>query len=306
MLEKTLPVLIICTFPLLASPAVTGQGFKAGQPLGSTNESGERVEMSDNVTVFGSFHFAESCTFDPERNLIIAMNAGEFSEAAEADGYASLVNPDGTVHTAKWIGATRDGLDLITPIGSTIRDNVLYTVDSGFVRSFDLQSGEPLGSIKVPGAGFLNGIAVAEDGTAYVSETQPGELLYKVTPEGESTVFAKGGPLTRPNGVAMDNDGNIVVVNMGSKAVVTYDPSGEVVRIEEAAAAGSDGVVVLSDGTKYVSSVRFGSISKLEPGEEAEVIATGIPDAASLCYDSVQHQLVIPMNPNNALAFIKL
>jgi len=25
-----------------------------------------------------------------------------------------------------------------------------------------------------------------------------------------------------------------------------------------------------------------------------------------MCYDSVQHQLVIPMNPNNALAFIKL
>ena len=306
MLEKTLSLLIICALPLLVSPSVTGQDFKAGQPLGSTNEAGERVEMSANVTVFGSFHFAESCTFDPERNLIIAMNAGEFSDAAAADGYASLVNPDGTVHTAKWIGASRDGLELITPIGSAIRDNVLYTVDSGFVRSFDLQTGEALASIKVPGAGFLNGIAVAADGTAYVSETQPGELLYKVTPGGDSMVFAEGGPLTRPNGVAMDNDGNIVVVNMGSKAVVTYDPSGEIVRIEEAAAAGSDGVVVLPDGTKYVSSVRFGSISKLLPGEEAEVIAVGIPDAASLCYDSVQHQLVIPMNPNNALAFIKL
>jgi len=305
-LEKTLSLLIICALPLLVSPSVTGQDFKAGQPLGSTNEAGERVEMSANVTVFGSFHFAESCTFDPERNLIIAMNAGEFSDAAAADGYASLVNPDGTVHTAKWIGASRDGLELITPIGSAIRDNVLYTVDSGFVRSFDLQTGEALASIKVPGAGFLNGIAVAADGTAYVSETQPGELLYKVTPGGDSMVFAEGGPLTRPNGVAMDNDGNIVVVNMGSKAVVTYDPSGEIVRIEEAAAAGSDGVVVLPDGTKYVSSVRFGSISKLLPGEEAEVIAVGIPDAASLCYDSVQHQLVIPMNPNNALAFIKL
>jgi len=25
-----------------------------------------------------------------------------------------------------------------------------------------------------------------------------------------------------------------------------------------------------------------------------------------MCYDSVQKQLVIPLNPNNALAFIKL
>ena len=31
--------------------------------------------MSRNVKVFGSFHFAESCTFDPDRNVIVAMNA---------------------------------------------------------------------------------------------------------------------------------------------------------------------------------------------------------------------------------------
>jgi hypothetical protein len=65
-------------------------------------------------------------------------------------------------------------------------------------------------------------------------------------------------------------------------------------------------VVVLPDGTKYVSSVRYGSVSRIRPGEEAEIIASGIPSAASMCYDSVQNQLVIPMNPNFALAFIPL
>ena len=47
--------------------------------------------------------------------------------------------------------------------------------------------------------------------------------------------------------------------------------------------SGGKAAYVLSDGTKYVSSVRFGSVSKLVPGEEAEVIASGIPDAASMC-----------------------
>ena len=69
---------------------------------------------------------------------------------------------------------------------------------------------------------------------------------------------------------------------------------------------GNDGVVVLDDGTKYVSSVRFGSVSRIRPGQEAEIIASGIPSAASMCYDSVQHQLVIPLNGNYALAFIPL
>ena len=292
---------------LLAAPVMSAaQEFQAGLPLGSTNEAGQRMEMSDNVRVFGSFVFTESCTFDPNRNLILSMNAGSRAEGADPDGFVSLINPDGTVHTSKWIGATRDGLELINPIGSAIANGVLYTVDSGFVRSFDLESGQPLRSIEIAGSGFLNGIAVDDDGIAYVSDTRPGELIYKVMPDGSSSVFAEGGPLSVPNGVAMDNDGNIVVVNIGSTAVITYNPDGDIVRTEHAAESGSDGVVVLEDGTKYVTSVRYGSVSKLVVGRETEVIATGIPNAASMCYDSVQHQLVIPMNPNNALAFIEL
>lgn len=291
---------------LVLPVSANAQEFQAGQPLGAVNERGVRMEMSDNVKVFGSFDFTESCTFDPDRNLILSMNAGNRDEGAEEDGFVSLINPDGSVHTAKWIGATRDGLALIDPIGSAISNGVLYTVDSGYVRSFDLKTGRPLRSIEVPGAGFLNGIAVTRDGTAYVSDTRPGELIYKVTPDGQSSVFAEGAPLALPNGVAIDNDGNIVVVNVGTNAVVTYNPAGEIVRTEHAAESGNDGVVVTGDGTKYVSSVRYGSVSKIAPGQDAEVIATGIPSAASMCYDSVQHQLVIPLNPNNALAFLKL
>jgi len=100
--------------------------------------------------------------------------------------------------------------------------------------------------------------------------------------------------------------GNIVVVNIGNNSVLTFSPAGQLVRTENAAEAGNDGVVVLPDGTKYVSSVRFGSVSRIRPGRAAEVIATGIPSAASMCYDSRQNQLVIPLNPNNALAFIPL
>jgi len=302
MIKRTMVIALLSAISVSAA----AQDFQAGQPLGSVNEAGVRMEMSDNVKVFGSFHFTESCTFDPEKNLILSMNAGERGDGAEEDGFVSLINPDGSVHTAKWIGATRDGLELINPIGSAVRNGVLYTVDSGFVRSFDLESGRPMRSVQVSGAGFLKGIAVADDGTAYVADTQPGQLIYKVTPDGSSSVFAEGGPLALPNGVAMDNDGNIVVVNIGTNAVISYNPAGDIVRTEYAAEAGNDGVVVTADGTKYVSSVRFGSVSKIMPGEEAEVIATGIPSAASMCYDSAQHQLVIPLNPNNALAFIRL
>ena len=234
------------------------------------------------------------------------MNNGNRGDGTENDGFVSLINPDGSVHTAKWIGATRDGLKLHQPLGSAINNGVLYTVDTGHVVSFDLASGQPLNTIPVTGSTLLNGIAVADDGTVYASNTRSPERIYKVTAEGTSSIFADGAPLAAPNGVAIDTDGNIVVVNVNDNAVLTYNTSGDLIRTEYAAEGGNDGVVVLEDGTKYVSSVRFGSVSRIRPGEDAEVIATGIPSAASMCYDSVQHQLVIPLNSNFALAFIKL
>lgn len=291
---------------LLLSIASTAQEFRAGEPIGAVNEQGVRVPMSANVKVYGSFHFSESCTFDPERNLILAMNNGERGDGNENDGFVSLINPDGSVHTPKWIGVTRDGLELHHPLGSAVRNGVLYTVDTGHVRSFDLRTGEPLKSVPVPGSTILNGIAVSDDGTVYASNTRNPEVIYKITADDEVSVFADGAPLAAPNGVAIDQDGNIVVVNVGDNAVITYNTDADIVRTEYSVEGGNDGVVVLDDGTKYVSSVRYGSVSRIRPGEDAEIIASGIPSAASMCYDSVQHQLVIPMNPNYALAFIPL
>ena len=281
------------------------QDFVAGGPLGAVNETGEFVTMTDNVTVYGSFHFTESCTFDPEKNLILSMNRG--NDAGSDDGYVSLINPDGSVHTSKWIGATRDGLELRDPIGSAISNGVLYTADNGsrHVRSFNLETGEPMNAIAIPGSGFINGIAANLAGTAYLSDT-PAGIIYEISADGDVSIFAEGAPLNSPNGVAMDNDGNIVVVNIGDSAVITYDPSGAVMKEENAVEGGNDGVVVLSDGTKYVSSVRFGSVSRIDTDGSAELIAAGIPSAASMCYDSIQHQLVIPMNPHYAMAFIRL
>ena len=299
------PALLATLVGTLSAP-LSAQEFVAGEPLGSTNEAGVKMPMSANVKVFGSFNFTESCTFDPGRNLVLAMNAGNRAEGAEQDGFVSLINPDGSVHTAKWIGATRDGLELHNPLGSAIAGGKLYTVDIGYLRSFDLATGRPLANIPVPGATILNGIGVTEDGIAYISNSRDPEVIYKVTPDGESSVFAEGAPLNVPNGVAIDRNGNIVVVNINDNAVITYSPNGDVVQIDHAAEGGNDGVVVTEDNTRYVSSVRFGSVSKVVPGQAPEVIATGVPSAASMCYDSVQKQLVIPLNPNNALAFIKL
>ena len=130
--------------------------------------------------------------------------------------------------------------------------------------------------------------------------------IYKITPDGKAAVFLEGAPLSLPNGVAIDCDGSIAVVNMGNADVLTFTPNGKLSKKEQAAQAGSDGLIIMQGGIKYVSSVRLGGVSRISPGKPAKLIATGIPSAASMCFDPKRKQLVIPMNPNNAVAIVKL
>jgi sugar lactone lactonase YvrE len=287
--------------------ASCGEAPEAQQPF----VAGEPLETTPNVRVYGSFHFTESCSYDPVRDLYVAPSLGNRGEGFENDGYVSLINPDGTVNTLKWIGETRDGLVLNDPLGSDVINGRLYVVDANVVRWFDMASGQPLGSEEIEGGVGFNDLEVAEDGTVYMTQTGaedgsvPGRI-YRMMPDGESSLFIDGAPLTRPNGIAFDGDGNIVVVNVGSADILTFSPDGELLETEQSLDPGNDGLVILDDGTKYVSSVLQGTVARIRPGEPAEMVASGIPSAASMCYDPTRNRLIIPMNSWFALAFVEL
>jgi hypothetical protein len=297
------------------------QPFAAGMPLGLTVE-GRFLPMSNNVKVYGGIVNAESCSYDATRGLIVVTNRGVGQAQLPNDGFVSLLNHDGSVNTSRWIGVNRNGLVLNEPFGSDVHDGSLYVADRdggtsasdpsvSVVRWFDVRSGAPMGQIRVPQSTGFNDLAIARDGTIYATDTgmvnAPASWrVFRIRPNGPAELFHEGAPLDRPNGIAIDNDGNVVVVNLGSTAVLTFSPGGQLVRTEQAAQAGNDGLVIMPDGTKYVSSVLQGGVSRIRPGQQAALIATNIPSAASMCYDAGANQLVIPMNPNNAVALIPL
>jgi DNA-binding beta-propeller fold protein YncE len=304
-----------------ASPA---KPFVAGQPLGVTLD-GAYTPMSKNVKVYGGVVNAESCSYDAVRGLIVVPNRGADQNQVPNDGFVSLLNHDGSVHTAKWIGATRDGLTLNHPLGSDIVNGILYMadIDGGrtateptvsVIRKFDMKTGAPAGELRQPQSPGLNDIAVAADGTIYGTQTRvPGQTpdpshskVFKITAQGAVSELIVGPPLRAPNGIALDNDGNLVVVNIDNNEVMTFSLDGKLLKTEHAVQPGNDGLVIMKDGTKYVSSVRQGGVSRIRPGQPAELIASGIPSAASMCYDAGANQLVIPMNPNNGVAIIPL
>jgi hypothetical protein len=287
--------------PAPAPAPAASQPFQAGPPLKTT----------PNVKVFGSFRFSESLSYDSDRDLIVSVNAGIAQDVVPNDGYVSLVNPDGTVHTPKWIGVNRNGLTLNHPLGSDIANGLLYVVDIDTVRWFDMKTGEPKGHAQVQGVTRFNDLEVAADGTIYATQTGAANdpaswRVYKVTPQGQANVVITGAPLSMPNGIAFDPKGNLVVVNIGNNEVLTFSPDGKLLTTENAVDPGNDGIVVTADGTKYVSSVRQGTVSRIRPGQKAEIVASGIPSAASMAYDSKRHRLLIPMNDWNAIAIVDL
>jgi len=340
----TRPTLLSCaaSLAIVAAPALAQQTpaapqpFSVGNPLGlpvSTPAGGTFEPISPNVKVFGAIYSAESCSYDAKRGVIVVPNRGVPQNVQANNAWVSFINHDGSVHTARWIGvqtpAERANLTpplvLNEPYGSDIANDVLYVADRdggttasepsvAVIRKFSMVNGAPAGEIRVPQSTWFNDIEVDDDGTIYATQTgdrgdnaDPNTWqVWKITADGKASIFVQGAPLRQPNGIAFDAQGNIVVVNIANDDVVTFDRSGKPVKTEHAAQAGNDGLVIMPDGTKYVSSVINGGVSRIRAGKPAELIARNIPSAASMCYDAGAHQLVIPMNPNNGLAFVHI
>ena len=321
-------MLMLFTAAFFPSQAQGPTPPRVGNPLGlpvTPPADGKFNPISANVKVYGSVYSAESCTYDPERGVLVIPNRGVPPSIEVNNAWITLLNHDGSVHTSRWIGvqaagAQRDTLTpplrLNEPYGSDLVNGVLYLADReggtnpndpiiSMVRRFNMKSGASLGDIKVADAGWFNDIAVATDGTIYGSVTGTNQV-WRVMPNGQASIFLQGELMSRPNGVAIDQQGQIVVVNVGNDAVLTFSREGALLRTEHTVQAGNDGIVLMPDGTKYISSVVNGGISRIRPGQPAELIAENIPSAASMCYDSGARQLVIPMNANNAIALVKL
>ena len=128
-----------------------------------------------------------------------------------------------------------------------------------------MKTGAPAGEIRVPSSTGFNDIEVADDGTIYATQTGVGGpnpdpttwQVWKITPRrhrrrsssrARRSVSRTASPSTP--------QGNIVVINIGNNEVLTFSPAGQLLTTENAVQPGNDGLVVMPDGTKYVSSVQ--------------------------------------------------
>lgn len=184
------------------------------------------------------------------------------------------VDSDGNVYVSdSWNNAIRK----ITPVG------VVTTLAGNGVPQLQNGTGAE--------ASFLypQGIAVDNMGNVYVADSG-NNVIRKVTPDGVVTTFAGDGSygfrngsgvganFNEPNGVAVDNAGNVYVADVGNHAIRKITPTGEVSTLAGNGAKGfvngigsaalfhaPVGIAVDGVGNVYVADARNNAIRQITP-----------------------------------------
>lgn len=259
-----------------------------------------------HVLSVDGFRSPESALHDSLQDIYFVSSINGGPLAKDNNGFISRVRPDGVVENLKFIEGAHNGVTLNAPKGMALAGDTLWVADIDVLRAFDAKTGVPLDSISLAplGAVFLNDIAVAPTGAIYVTDTgvrfddvgnmlHPGpDRIFRIGPDRQVTVAARGDSLARPNGIALDPVGKrFIVAPLGGKSVLAWKP-GDKAPTAIASGAGSYDGVVIARGRILVSSWKDSTVSAYETGQAVRLIS-GV-GTADIGYDAKRNRLLLP------------
>src|SRR5262245_6998455 len=153
-------------------------------------------------TVSEGIQTPESVYIDSASGDIYVSNIAGMPAEKDGNGTIAKLSADGKTTNAKWV----TGLN--APKGLRSHQGTLWTSDIDQIVGIDMASGKIKSKVNVKGAMFLNDVAVADDGTVYVSDMM-GNKIYALK-DGKVSVFAEGEQLEWPNGLLVEGDSLIV------------------------------------------------------------------------------------------------
>jgi len=252
----------------------------------------------------------ESVLVDAANDRYLVSNINGKPLDANNNGYIAELSPDGKVTNGKFIAGGTGKVKLDAPKGMGISKGFLYVADITVVRKFDAKTGAPKGDIPVAGATFLNDIAVAANGTVYVSDSgmKAGEkdfeptgtdAVYVIDKFGRAKAIAKSTDLGRPNGL-LATDKGILAVTFGTNELYRLSDKGEKLDVTGLPAGGLDGLVPMGDSL-LVSSWQASAVFKGKLGGEFKVALTGLSAPADIAYDAKRKRVIVPRFMGNAV-----
>jgi len=267
-----MPLLLLLCLALLPSLQAT-----AGEPV---------FEIRDGVRQ------PESVLVDTTRQRLIIANMGGGSPAAvDHNGYLAVA-PVGPGTARPWARG------LSAPKGMGIIGDMLVVTDIHRLVAFDLATGNQRWARELPGATFLNDIAVARDRTLYCSDMATNRI-WRMRPGREPEPFVTDPRLDHPNGLTVDGQrllvatwggdqrGRVVAIGCARRTLTNLFPRGPFRRL--------DGIVAAGPGHWLVTDNPAGTLLRLTPGETPKRLWHGPPSAADLAYLPDRRIALIPI-----------
>lgn len=262
------------------------------------------------------FQVPESIQHDVTSDTYLVSNINGSPLDKDDNGFISKLSPEGQVIALKWIDGAAADVELNAPKGMGLSNGKLYVADIDVIRTFDLATGKPGQQIKVTGSGFLNDVAVAPDGTVYVSDTglkagKDGSLepnkkdaIYKVSPEGKLATLIKGEKLGLPNGLFADATGLWVATWQGALYHVT--PDGKQEAPLKAPGSQLDGLIQTAEGQVLFSSWEKSTVFVGSTDGQFSPLLSDVKTPADIGYDSKRGQVLVPLFTENTVQIVKL
>lgn len=271
------------------------------------------------LRVVTGFNVPESARYDAERDVYYVSNVTGHPMIEDNSGYISVMNPDGDIVTPNFIAGGRFGVTLHAPKGLALVGDTLWVTDINRIRGFHRDTGRPLAEIDlVPaGAGFLNDITVAPDGTLYVSDTgfrldslrrvrpgAPGRIYMVVRPSAVSVAVA-GDTLRAPNGVLWDRaDDRLLIGSFMGRSILAWHPERGLNHVASGP-GGYDGIERVP-GLGVVVTSQDGRAVVLLQGDRTVPLIEGVEDMGDLGVDTRRRRLAIPRLDTNLLEIWQL
>jgi sugar lactone lactonase YvrE len=242
-------------------------------------------------TLAHELSYPETVVYDPGRDVLYVSNF--LSDGTQS---VSRLKMNGEIDRFEWIGG------LARPTGMAIRRDTLFIVERANMVEVDIPSGRIVKRYPAPASVFLNDIALDADGSAYISDSQKGEIL-KFS-NGQLSSWKSGPELGQVNGLHCAN-GRLYAGVSADASLKSIDlKSGEIQTVAKLdRGANIDGIEADEKGNILVSDFN-GKILLVKPeGKTTLLLDTSAPKryCANFAYIPGKRMLVIPSFPDNCI-----
>lgn len=239
-------------------------------------------------------------THDGVADAYFVSNMNGDPLAEDANGFLSIVDGDGRLMALKYIDAQVLGIPLHAPKGIAVVDTILYVTDIHTIWRFNKETGDVIGSRRIPGATALHAIVPHPDLSVYFTDAGvragPGgvepsgtDAVYRLRADGRLDTLAMGPELGRPTGIAVRNDSVWVVGGA----------TGEVYRVEngrrvdvQRVADGLEGLA-LTDIGLFVTEPAAGTLWRAHPGQPFTRAVEGLVSPRAVAFDRWRFHFLI-------------